>query len=188
MAGRLAPFLDGSQVVVKIDGVELAFCETISFNDSMQVQTTFGIGNYGPHTVEPLQYAASGNLRILRYTSQALKIGNTSGAIASGASVKKNIPAIEGKNANPRGADGNSMMFLNSFSPIRMLLDTTFDIEVWTRTGNGARLLSYVLKDCLITNLGIAFSPGSLVNENIGFVCLRVDDVRAESAKTSTPT
>lgn len=179
MAGKIAPFMDGSQLIIKVDGQIIAFCESISFNDNMQVQTTFGIGSYGPHTVEPLSYSASGSMRILRYTSEALN---------SPSKDKLNIPHVASKSKNDaskRGADGNSMLWLNSFSPIRMLLETTFDIEIWSRTGIGQndRVKSFVLKDCLMQGINLSFAPGSLVSENISFTCLQIIDQRAQANK-----
>lgn len=184
MAGKIAPFMDGSQLVIKVDGRKVAFCESLSFNDNMQVQTTFGIGSYGPHTVEPLSYNASGSMRILRYSSEAF---NNLGSDAT-LGVVKNIPSAGKNNVNPRGADGNSMLWLNSFSPLRMLLETTFDIEVYTRTvnaqGQESLIKSFVLEDCLVQSIGIGFNPGALVSENISFTCLRIIDQRAQTGKT----
>lgn len=183
MAGKIAPFMDGSQLIIKIDGRAVAFCESLSFNDNMQVQTTFGIGNYGPHTVEPLSYSASGSMRILRYTSESLKYGinPASGAIA--AAQPKNIDEVKNRTKNPRGTDGNSMFWLNSFSPLRMMLETTFDIEVYTRKADGTKVLTYVMQDCLVQSIGIGFSPGALVSENISYTCLKITDKRAQQGK-----
>lgn len=184
MAGKIAPFMDGSQLLIMVDGRKVAFCESISFNDNMQVQTTFGIGSYGPHTVEPLSYSASGSMRILRYTTEAI---DGSGQTAD----KLNIPSASSRTANVgsgRGADGNSMLWANSFSPLRMLLETTFDIQVWSRIpqadGSEKKVLSYILNDCLVQSIGIGFSPGALVSENVSFTCLKITDQRAQTTKT----
>jgi hypothetical protein len=79
---------------------------------------------------------------------------------------------------NDRASDGNSMMMLNSFSPVKMLLESTFDIEVYTRVGEGNALSSatYVMRDCLITDLSIRFNVGALVSEDISIVCRLIED------------
>ena len=180
MAGKIAPFMDGSQLIIKIDGKVVAYCESLAFNDNMQVQTTFGIGSYGPHTVELLSYSASGSMRILRYSSTAF----TKYSDLKKKGLATVIPSAGKNDANPRGADGNSMLWLNSFSPIRMLLETTFDIEVYTRTVNAQGVqsskLAFKMEDCLVQSIGIGFNPGALVSENISYTCLKVADYRAQ--------
>ena len=177
MANKLPAFLDGARLVIKIDGVPFAFCEALSFSDNMASQLTMGIGSYGPHTNEPLVYSAQASLRVLRYSNAAL--GNVQKATPN---MKSQIPVINDAKGfqGGRKSDGNSMMMLNSFSPLKMLLESTFDIEVFTRTGTGNSLSSsptYVMEDCLITDLSIRFNVGALVSEDVSILCRIIKDV-----------
>lgn len=183
---KLPAFLDGARLVIKVDGQALAFCEALSFSDNMASQMTMAIGSYSPHTNEPLIYSAQASLRVLRYTSAALGDNPKGG---------KTLPAMKGKvgaiaktTGSSRGADGNSMAFYNTFSPVRMLLESTFDIEVYTRTGTSSTNLSekptYTMKDCLITDLSIRFNVGALVSEDISILCRMIIDSDERITKT----
>lgn len=176
MANKLPAFLDGARLVIKVDGKPFAFCEAISFSDNMASQLTMAIGSYSPHTNEPLIYSAQASLRVLRYTKAAL------------GSTAKNIPNMQSKvdvvksstgMTKDRASDGNSMMMLNSFSPVKMLLESTFDVEVFTRVGEKNALSdkpTYVMKDCLITDLSIRFTVGALVSEDVTLLCRMIED------------
>lgn len=176
MANKLPAFLDGARLVIKVDGKPFAFCEAISFSDNMSSQLTMAIGSYSPHTNEPLIYSAQASLRILRYTKAALGESNNIDKMKAKVKAVSQTPGL----TKDRASDGNSMMMLNSFSPVKMLLESTFDVEVFTRTGTSASELSstptYVMKDCLITDLSIRFNVGSLVSEDVSLLCRMIED------------
>lgn len=174
MANKLPAFLDGSKLVITIDDKPFAFCEAMSFADNMSSQLTMAIGSYSPHTNEPLIYSAQASLRILRYTNRAVKGADTP-------DVSKDIKPIGNTTGfgGSRASDGNSMMMLNSFSPIKMLLESTFDIKIYTRTGINNQLSNqptYIMKDCLITDLSIRFNVGALVSEDVSILCRLIED------------
>lgn len=185
-SNKLPAFLDGARLVIKVDGQALAFCEALSFSDNMASQMTMGIGSYSPHTNEPLIYSSQASLRVLRYTSAAL------GGTKSGKDIpdmKAKMAAVSKNGKSNRDTDGNSMMHYNAFSPVKMLLESTFDIEVYTRTntsGNDKTSASptYVMKDCLITDLSIRFNVGSLVSEDISILCRMIQDSDERITKT----
>ena len=175
MANKLPAFLDGARLVIKVDGKPFAFCEAISFSDNMSSQLTMAIGSYSPHTNEPLIYSAQASLRVLRYTKAAL------GEKEDISPMKGKVKAVSGTPGftKDRAADGNSMMMLNSFSPIKMLLESTFDVEVFTRIGTNGELsdkATYTMRDCLITDLSIRFNVGSLVSEDVSLLCRMIED------------
>lgn len=175
MANKLPAFLDGARLVIKVDGKPFAFCEALSFGDNMASQLTMAIGSYSPHTNEPLIYSAQASLRVLRYTKAAL------GGSKDISPMKGKVEAVNstaGMTAD-RASDGNSMMMLNSFSPVKMLLESTFDVEVFTRVGTNNALSetpTYIMRDCLITDLSIRFNVGSLVSEDVTLLCRIIED------------
>lgn len=191
MANRLPAFLDGAKLVIYVDDKQFAFCEALSFSDNMASQLTMAIGSYSPHTNEPLVYSAQASLRILRYTKAALGASN---AISP---MKGKVDAISKTNGmtGDRASDGNSMMMLNSFSPVKMLLESTFDIKVYTRTGEGKTPVAgekeppvaptYLMRDCLITDLSIRFAVGSLVSEDVSILCRIIEDNDERITKSS---
>ena len=186
MANRLPAFLDGARLVIKVDGKTFAFCEALSFSDNMASQLTMAIGSYSPHTNEPLVYSAQASMRILRYTKAALGGAKNSANIFD---MKTKISAISPTTGmtGDRESDGNSMMMLNSFSPVKMLLESTFDVEVYTRTGDvkNPYYLTYLMRDCLITDLSIRFAVGSLVSEDVSILCRMIEDNDERITKSS---
>lgn len=176
MANKLPAFLDGARLVIKVDGKPFAFCEALSFSDNMSSQLTMAIGSYSPHTNEPLIYSAQASMRVLRYTKAALGDGKDNiDKMKSKVGVISKTPGL----TKDRASDGNSMMMLNSFSPIKMLLESTFDVEVFTRNGTNGELTTsptYKMKDCLITDLSIRFNVGSLVSEDVSILCRMIED------------
>lgn len=183
-SNKLPAFLDGARLVIKVDEQKIAFCEALSFSDNMASQMTMGIGSYSPHTNEPLIYSSQASLRVLRYTSAALG-GTKSGKEIP--SMKANMDAVSKNGKSNRNTDGNSMMHYNAFSPVKMLLESTFDIEVYTRTsdvGGVSSAPTYVMKDCLITDLSIRFNVGSLVSEDISILCRMIQDNDERITKT----
>lgn len=175
MANKLPAFLDGARLVIKVDGKPFAFCEAISFSDNMSSQLTMAIGSYSPHTNEPLIYSAQASLRILRYTKSALGESNSISPMKGKVRAVSQTPGL----TKDRASDGNSMMMLNSFSPVKMLLESTFDVEVFTKNGTNGELSAsptYKMKDCLITDLSIRFNVGALVSEDVSLLCRIIED------------
>lgn len=178
---KLPAFLDGARLVIKVDGQPFAFCEALSFSDNMSSQLTMAIGSYSPHTNEPLIYSAQASMRVLRYTTAALGLKELGRGDPNIPGMKDKVDAIKSTTGltKDRASDGNSMMMLNSFSPIKMLLESTFDIEVYTRTDTGNKLSTsptYTMKDCLITDLSIRFNVGALVSEDVSLLCRLIVD------------
>lgn len=181
---KLPAFLDGARLVIKVDGQALAFCEALSFSDNMASQMTMGIGSYSPHTNEPLIYSAQASLRVLRYTTAALGKTVEQKEIPN---MKKELAAVSATTGSTRKADGNSLAHYNAFSPVRMLLESTFDIEVYTRTdtsGGTSKDPTYTMRDCLVSDLSIRFNVGSLVSEDISILCRIIEDNDERITKT----
>jgi hypothetical protein len=83
--------------------------------------------------------------------------------------------------AGKTGNDGNSMLKTNSFNPSALLLSRTFDIDIYERLTQsgvaGADLNKiFTIHDCRLTSYSITFTPGQLVSENIGFICIQATD------------
>jgi hypothetical protein len=192
VSNQLPAFLDGARLRIKIDGKVFAFCEALSFSDNMASQLTMGIGSYSPHTNEPLIYSAQASLRVLRYTTSSFGPDADSENGKFVYNSAKSISSVSGAKGfqADRASDGNSMMFLNTFSPVKMLLESTFDIEVQTRAnmkdnqGKANFKTTYIMKDCLITDLSIRFNVGALVSEDVSILCRYIIDQDERIVKT----
>jgi hypothetical protein len=198
MSGILPSFLSGSQLVIKIGGQSLAFCQALSFSHNMSTAPVGGIGGASYHSLEPLQYSASGSLVVTRYSRDTLAMngvatgtsGNplSTGAITPGVS---SVPGVLARTTNDKNAagtitqGGNSLLMYKAFNPLMLLLSTTFDISVYTRsfatTGTEDADLTqteatYTIVDCRCTGWRTSLSPGGLMNETLTFIARSVTD------------
>lgn len=178
MAGQISSFQNGSLLVVKINNVTLAYCQSLSFNQNVNHVPVGGIGAYSASALEPVQFSAGGSMRVVRWTKElydAAQSGQTEGFTATPANIPTNKISDD-------FTSGNGVIDINHFNPVQLLLSATFDIDVYgrinTTAGIGADLKPiYQLKDCRLTNYSFSFQPGSLLFEDMSFVCLQVADM-----------
>lgn len=189
MAGQLPSFVNGSAVLIKIGDVYVAYCQDLRFSRNMANVPVRGIGSYSVHALEPVDYSASGQMSIMRYTSKIIE-GGDGKLPRSGELLPENLQAMtldKGIANKSTGRDGNSLLTVNAFDPRRMLLSATFDIEVYERQADSAGLLAgtttgaagellYKFNDCRLTNYSFSFAPGQMLTENVSFICRRITD------------
>lgn len=186
MANKLPSFLQGSVLVIKIGNRTIAYCNALSFSDQMDNTNVYGIGSFSPGAIEPLAYNAQGSISIQRYSDYALK-----GTATSPAKPKKLAAGIS--ETRPTSTDGNSLADLQSFSPALLIIQSTFDIDVYTRTAASSTKQeseaglkhTFTLRDCRMTSMSMSFSPGQLIAENYSFICRLVQDMSSEATKNN---
>jgi len=192
MANVLPSFASGSQLLIRIGGLAVAYATNLSFSDDVSSGAVGGIGSFSYDAIEPLSYASRGGFTITRYSKDAIdaikaasplaNFGNSGASQAPGRTSDKD--SLFGGQSSL--SDGNSLLTPNSFSPIGLLASTTFDIEVYQRsatldnTNNTTAItqsgLVFRCVDCRLTSYSISFTPGSLVAEQLGFICIRIED------------
>jgi len=183
MANLIPSFANGSALKIVVDGKTIAYATNLSFSDDVTHAGVGGVGSYSYDALEPVQYAARGGFSITHYSKAAMtavKAGNTAGLATSAASQ---APARSGDKDSLNGGDGNSFLVANSFNPINLLTSRTFDIQVFQGAADATGLRSsfkdslvFTCKDCRLTSYGLSFTPGTLVAEQIGFICIKVID------------
>jgi hypothetical protein len=181
MAGLVPSFATGSNLAIYLDGKPIAFATNLSFSDSVPHAAIGGIGSYSYSALEPLAYTVNGSFSITRYSH--LSIASTS---------LKPSRVRESAKADPQ--DGNSMLMSKFFNPLALMLSKTFDIVVYERLKNGTLAGAvdtgstpiFKIEDCRLTDYSIGFTPGSVVSENIGFIGLRVSDLKAATAPAAS--
>lgn len=184
MSGKLASFLNGSLLVVKINNVTLAYCQSISFNQNMNLVPVGGLGAYSYHALEPVQFAAGGNMRVVRWSTEEWKEIGDKAVPANLAETAEGVLA-------PDFTSGNGVIDKNHFNPVNLLLSATFDIDVCGRESSASTELTkplYKLKDCRLTNYSFAFQPGALLYEDMSFVCLQVEENDADAVVPKSTT
>jgi hypothetical protein len=152
-------------VKLSIDGKVLAYGTNISFSDDVTTAPVGGLGSYSYDTLEPTSYAARGSFSLIRYTEDAKK---------SLTNITTNAPVLPSRlnNVNDNGAMKHLMP--THFNPTSLLTSSTFNIEIYEGSGSSDKI--FTLKDCRMIGYSITFTPGQLVSENIGFMCIKVID------------
>jgi hypothetical protein len=177
MAGLIPSFASGSLLAIQIGKLNLAYGTNLSFTDDINTMAVGGIGSYSYDALEPTGYIARGNFSLMRYSALARTGIDAAGGLMPGRAGSDN-----------ELVDGNSMYHPSAFNPVKLLISKTFDIHIYERTADevagstgkyqagGLGGLIFTLKNCRLTNYSIGFTPGSLVAENIGFMCILVQD------------
>lgn len=193
MAGKLPSFVNGSAVLIKIGDVYVAYCQDLRFSRNMANVPVRGIGSYSVHTLEPVDYSASGSMSIMRYTTKIIEGTTDQSSPSRKVTGQTLLPAnlqsvtLDKNSTTGIGRDGNSLLVPYAFDPRRMLLSATFDIEVYERTpdatgqligaisaGAGAKL--YTFENCRLTGYSFSFAPGQILSENVSFLAQRIID------------
>jgi len=188
MAGQIPSFLSGSKLEIRIGTAQIAYAQNLAFTDDMQVQPVGGIGSYSYHALEPTGYLGRGSMTLTHYSDRVRNALLAAGGGANDTMLPGNLKAT---GVNQTEADGNSMLRAEYFSPVRLLTSQSFDIVVYERgvdpaagvPTNGDLLkntILYTLRNCRLATYNIGFTPGSMVNETVSFMCTSISDHRAE--------
>lgn len=181
---QVPSFLSGSRLTIRINQDVVAYAQNLTFSDDMRVMPVGGIGAYSFHTLEPTDYIGRGSMSITHYSSKVYDILKAQGA---GASLPENLKST----AASTDGDGNSMLRDMFFNPINLITSVSFTIDVHERdrsedSFNNLSRVIYRLKNCRLSTYSIGFSPGSMVSENVSFLCTSVEDTRSEPEKDAT--
>lgn len=169
MAGRLPSFASGSNLAIYIGESLVAYGSNLSFVDDVAHAAIGGIGSFSYDALEPTQYTARGNFSLSRYSDVSHS------ALTGQADPKAAMPGRSA--AGNADKDGNSLLDPSQFNPSHLIASQTFDIKIFERLNNGTvGDLLYTLENCRMTGYSIGFSPGSIVSENISFMCILVND------------
>lgn len=186
MSGLLPSFVNGSNILLKIGDVTVAYCQDLRFNRNMANVPVRGIGSYSTHATEPVDFSASGQLSIMRYNKDIV-YGNGD-TVPSRTQNEDLLPENLQGATKSKTRDGNSLLMPYAFDPRRLLLSATFDIEAYERTANkgaidgsegvNAGKLLYKFYDCRFTSYSYSFSPGQLIMENLAFLASYIEDAQ----------
>jgi len=179
MSKVIPGFLSSAKLAIQIGGFRVAYATSLTMSDRMTTAPVGGIGSYNADAIEPLQYSVNGSFAVTIYDTAAWM------ALNSLEASNKYIPDRATAHTERTGARGNSFLNKNSFSPMHLMISRTFDIDVYERYPTTSGIAEYVNKptykihDCRLTSYSIAFAPGSILQENIGFIGMKMTDVMA---------
>lgn len=181
MAGLLPSFLSSAQLEIRIGSTVLAYAQNLSWTDDFTNTPVGGIGSYSYGSLEPVSYIGRGSMTVTHYSSAVLnKLKNLTGALPA------NLAGV----TTQTNRDGNSLLVKEFFSPTQLLISRTFDLNVYERSlvNNGGTLqnatsrLLYTLKDCRMNNFSITFTPATLINQTVSFICMSVINHTSEDS------
>ena len=188
MAGFIPSFLSAAKCSIMAGNKEIAYAQNVSMSDDMSVIPVGMIGAYGMQALEPSNYIARGSMTITHYSNVVLNAIKA----ADESSLPPNLQKTNTSNSAP--SDGNSLLIREYFSPVNLLLSRTFDLDFYEKTASAIDPLSgelkytkgtilYRLQNVRLTTYNIGFTPGSLVNETVGFIATGLIDARAGEVK-----
>lgn len=187
MAGVKPFFVTGANAKLILNGKTIAFCSDFACSVQILHQTPHVLGVYEGISVEPLGYNVSGGFSIIRYVHNAQgsiggvsppgvapnDAGNGVGNWGSvwGGGILGNLPSVIG-NPFAGGADGRANEALD---PSTYSQGTTFDIEVYQKTGEGDPLGVIKVRQARITRADFALTKRAPGMDRFEFVALYVD-------------
>ena len=191
MANILPSFASGSNSVIVVDGITLAYATNLSFTDDMSHAAVGGIGSYSYDTIEPTQYAVRGNITIMQYSAAA--VAEASAIATLSPTSDKKVSTVTGTPARMGDVNGNSFLVSKYFSPVMLLLQQTFDIVVYEREAKDTANLQlgaaiFKIQSCRLNSYNLTFTPGSLISENVTFSALGLIDLVAQKSVATTAT
>jgi hypothetical protein len=197
MAGQLPSFLSSAKLEIRIGGSVIAYATSLSFSDDMSNVPVGGIGSFSYATNEPVGYLARGSMVITQYSDKVLSaLKKVAPPVGSTASPDSALPAnLQTAKSNSAVRDGNSMLIQEYFSPVALLTQRTFDIEIYEKGASGTVDLKsqagvgalYIIKDCRMTGYNLSFTPGQLLSESVSFLSLSVLDSQSEQGTKLQP-
>lgn len=195
MAGKPVVFNSGALIKIKVDGVTLAYALSMSYSISKQIIAPPIMGEYGIPSLATVRYnPVNGSLRIIKTAPQQSLDERVNGANAtkgasssdSDAQVASSTPLLNLENGEAPSAVGLTENTINSFDPAKVILSSTFDIEIVRAypSPDGAVVynLMTTIKDCRFTTRGANIPLGQLVNETMGYTGILVVNYSPDNA------
>lgn len=169
MAGKKAGFITGANAKIMIDSSTIAYATNVNYDISVQTVPIEGIGRYEVWSNEPVSYACSGSLSIIRYTKRASSSG-ISKVDANG----NTIDQVE------TGTAGSMAQHLD---PSKLLLSETFDLKIFEKTDDPTvehRVIE--MKDCRLTRRSGNLDKRGVLMDQFTFVGVLAGDAGADDS------
>jgi len=186
MAKRPVTFTSGALIKILIDGEVLAYAQGISYSVSKQIAAPTVLGEYGiPSLTSVLYNPVRGQMRIIKLapkkvldlrkeTAQANSDNRYDGTTET--SVNTSTPHQQLSSDTQRSGIGTNENTRNSFDPAKVILSTTFDVEICQaypsenpETGDVVYNCITKVENCRFDSRSTSVALGQLVQENVGF-------------------
>lgn len=209
MAGQTPFFMSGPRLLIKIDGVKVAYAVGLDLRVSRNVQIVNTLGSFASVAIQATMYnGVSGSMQIVRLMDNDTRTKlNAAGKATkpAGAPDVKSLPdpaltGISGAVVDQAGT-ANSLISATEnlkkhLDPASVLASSTFDIEVWqmyptTETvgaskdpslnNKGVLVKHFTVQNCRLNSRSASISAGQLLTESFSFTgTLLVSEDRAD--------
>lgn len=197
MAAQTPFFMSGPRLLLKIDGVKVAYAVGLDLRVSRNVQIVNTLGSFASVAIQATMYnGVSGSMQIVRLIDSESRTTQETNAAAAG---KQNPtpalsslpePALTGISGNtPDGAGtANSLITATEnlkkhLDPASVLASSTFDIEVWqmypttdtvagkdpSLNNKGVLVKHFTVQNCRLNSRSASISAGQLLTESFSF-------------------
>jgi hypothetical protein len=197
MAAQTPFFMSGPRLLIKVDGVKVAYAVGLDLRVSRNVQIVNTLGSFASVAIQATMYnGVSGSMQIVRLLDSASRTSLNTNASATKAADKKTLqslpdPALTGlKNPATVETVGTSNSTISAtenlkrhLDPASVLASSTFDIEVWqmypsnsavaSKTGSlnneGVLVKHFTVQNCRLNSRSASISAGQLLTESFSF-------------------
>jgi hypothetical protein len=199
MAAQTPFFMSGPRLLLKIDGVKVAYAVGLDLRVSRNVQIVNTLGSFASVAIQATMYnGVSGSMQIVRLldsdsrtklVSAATASGKQSAAPALSAAPESALTGINSPVTDSDSASSNSLVAATEnikkhLDPASVLASSTFDIEVWqmyptTETvaagkdpklnNKGVLVKHFTVQNCRLNSRSSSISAGQLLTESFSF-------------------
>lgn len=183
-------FIVGANAKIKLNNKTLAYCTDLSYQVIVNLESPRVLGMYEPSSIEPVSYEVSGSFSVIRYARGLKKVFEDRGlSVPNDVSDDGNGVGSWGPQANNLGdrvikdlgagdwaKDGKAD---EAFIPSKLQNSTTFDIEIFQKTGlpgeNEEGLIAKI-RGAKLSQMSFAINKRSLATSSFSFKALYVDE------------
>jgi hypothetical protein len=178
-------FLTGSNAKIIVNGVTLAYCNSVSYSVQVNHATPTILGMYEASSIEPLSYKVTGSFSVTRYVAdvgsktsgpspQGVASGDQGNGIGTWAKKPGTLDRIkDGLSGSRDSADGR---VYDSLNPSKLDQSTTFTMEIYQKISGGEQVAVAKIRDIRITQADFNLSNNKAAIQNFNFSALYADE------------
>lgn len=184
MANKPVTFTSAPLVKIKLDGQLIAYAVSMGYSISKQIQAPQILGEYAaPSLISTFYNPVRGQLRILKLAPKASRdkkvaLANANPGLRAdsrtGVTDNTSTPLTQIPDDIDGGILATSENLTNSFDPAKVILSSTFDIEIVRAYPSQDSTVIYntltTINDCRLETRNVQISMAQVVNESFSFV------------------
>lgn len=190
MAAQTPFFMSGPRLLLKIDGVKVAYAVGLDLRVSRNVQIVNTLGSFASVALQATMYnGVSGSMQIVRLLDTKSRTALETAAPGKKATTDNELIGLENAINNPTDATTNSLIsatdnLAKHLNPASVLASSTFDIEVWqmypttdtvvagkepSLNNKGVLVKHFTVQNCRLNSRSASISTGQLLTESFSF-------------------